>query len=218
MKDFDHEADLQKRRAEVVMYELEKLFPGEQVSPLDYSTEFELLAAVILSAQMTDKKVNEVTKKLRKKYRTISDYAKANLAELEQDIYQTGFYKAKAKYLQESAKIILTKFKGKVPRKIDELILLPGVGRKTALVVLGNLFGKVEGIAVDTHVIRLANKFGLTHSKNPVVIERELCKLFPRKYWWDVSYRLKAYGRELSPARRGKDDPISVVLKNKGLL
>ncbi len=218
MKDFDHEADLQKRRAEVVMYELEKLFPGEQVSPLDYSTEFELLAAVILSAQMTDKKVNEVTKKLRKKYRTISDYAKANLAELEQDIYQTGFYKAKAKYLQESAKIILTKFKGKVPRKIDELILLPGVGRKTALVVLGNLFGKVEGIAVDTHVIRLANKFGLTHSKNPVVIERELCKLFPRKYWWEVSYRLKAYGRELSPARRGKDDPISVVLKNKGLL
>lgn len=218
MKDFDHEAGLRKRRAKVVMNELEKLFPGDQVSPLHYSTEFELLAAVILSAQMTDKKVNEVTKELSKKYRTISDYAKADLAELEQDIYQTGFYKAKAKYLQGSARIIQDKFNGRVPKSLDELTLLPGVGRKTALVVLGNLFGKVEGIAVDTHIIRLANKFGLTNSKNTTIIERDLCKIFPKKDWWDVSYRLKAYGREFSPARRGKDDPISVVLKSKGLL
>lgn len=207
-----------EERAKVVARELAKLFPGKQKSPLHYKTDFELLVAVILSAQATDKKINEVTAKLFKKYPTIKDYADAKLSELEKDLHQTGFYRAKAKYVRGSAREIIEKFGGKVPSSLAELTSLPGVGRKTALVVLGNLFGKIDGIAVDTHVIRLANKFQLVNSKNPVIIERELCALFPKKDWWNISYRLKAYGREYSPAHRGKDDPISLVLKSEGLL
>lgn len=218
MKTSAYKDEQRSKRAEIIKRELAKLFPGGQVSPLDYTTPFELLVAVILSAQMTDVKVNEVTKGLFKKYPRIEDYAQANIKDLELDVYQTGFYRAKARYLRDSARIILEEFDGKVPDDLAELMSLPGVGRKTALVVIGNLYEKVEGIAVDTHVIRLANKFGLVRSSNPTVIERELRKLFLKDYWWDVSYRLKAYGREYSPARIKKDDPISAVLKDEGLL
>lgn len=202
----------------MVARELARLFPGNQVSPLNYNTDFELLVAVILSAQMTDKKVNEVTERLFKKYPSVDDYAEARVEELERDIFATGFYRAKARYLKGSAVIVAEKHGGLVPTSLQELVRLPGVGRKTALVVLGNLFQEVEGIAVDTHVIRLANKFKLVHSKNAIIIERELCNLFPKEEWWDVSYRLKAYGRTYSPARPKKDDPISTVLRREGLL
>lgn len=209
---------LRKERATVVREELLKLFPGKQSSPLDYTTDFELLVAVILSAQMTDKKVNEITPALFKRYPDIRSYAESALKELERYVYSTGFYKAKARYLKNSAKMILEKFDGVTPDNLKDLLTLPGVGRKTALVVLGHLHNRIDGIAVDTHVIRLANKFGLVYSKDPLVIERELCKLFDKEDWWDVSYRLKAYGRTYSPARPKKEDHISLVLKRKGLL
>lgn len=218
MKELDSAPDLRRERARIISRELALLFPGEQESPLHYTKPFELLVAVILSAQMTDKKVNEITKVLFKKYPTVADYANANLRELERDVFQAGFYRAKARYVRDSARMIIEDHRGEVPSDLDKLTTLPGVGRKTALVVIGHLYKKVEGIAVDTHVIRLANKFKLTNSKNPLIVERELCSIFPKKDWWNVSYRLKAYGRAHSPARRGKDDHISLVLSKECLL
>lgn len=202
------------KRARIVARELKKLYPGSLRTPLTYRKPHELLVAVILSAQCTDKKVNEVTKKLFKKYRTIKAFAAANLHELEKDIYQTGFYRSKAKSIIGAATLLRTQFKNTIPHTIPEMLLLPGVGRKTANVVLGHLYGVVDGIAVDTHVRRLTRKFGLTTHTDPNKIEKDLMKLFPQKEWWDVSYRLKAYGREHSPARRGNDDPLSLRLRS----
>lgn len=201
------------RRARIVARELNKLYPGELRTPLNYRKPHELLIAVILSAQCTDKKVNEVTEKLFKKYRTIKAFERANLRELEKDIYQTGFYRSKAWHIVAAAQILTDRFNGVLPRTIPEMLLIPGVGRKTANVVLGHLYGVVDGIAVDTHVRRLARKFGLTTHSDPNKIEKDLMKLFPKKDWWKVSYQLKAYGREYSPARRGNDDPISLILE-----
>jgi endonuclease-3 len=200
------------KRAHIVRRELNKLYPDTLRTPLNYTQPHELLVAVILSAQCTDKKVNEVTKKLFKKYRSIKALATALPGELERDIYQTGFYRSKAKNLIGAATLLRTQFNGVLPRTIPEMLLLPGVGRKTANVVLGHLYQVVDGIAVDTHVRRLAKKFGLTINSDPNKIEKDLMKLFPKKEWWEVSYQLKAYGREYSPARRGDDDPISLRL------
>ncbi|HSX24930.1 MAG TPA: endonuclease III [Candidatus Andersenbacteria bacterium] len=205
-----------KDRALIIHKELEKLFPGNLATPLDYKTEFQLLVAVILSAQCTDERVNSVTKSLFKKYKTVKDFANANKQELEQDIFSTGFYRSKAKAIIGSANIINTKYNGKLPSTMQELLELPGVGRKTANVILGHIFDTVEGIAVDTHVRRLAKKFGLTEQTDPDKIEKDLCELLPKKDWWNFSYRLKAYGRQYSKAHQ-KDldaDPISVALKS----
>lgn len=203
-----------KQRAEIIHTELERLFPGDLATPLNYKTDFELLVAVILSAQCTDDRVNIVTKDLFQKYTTVESFAHANALELERAIFSTGFYRNKAVSIINSAVIIQEKFDGKVPGTMQELLTLPGVGRKTANVILGHLFKKVEGIAVDTHVIRLANKFGLSESKNPNVIEKDLCEILPQEHWWNFSYRLKAYGRKYSPAwkKHDEDDPVSVKL------
>ena len=202
-------APLLKGRARLVARALNKLYPSTLRTPLNYKKPHELLVAVILSAQCTDKKVNEVTKKLFKKYRSSKAFATADRAELERDIFSTGFYRSKTKSVIGAAQVLTSHFHGVLPRTIPEMLLIPGVGRKTANVVLGHIYGVVDGIAVDTHVRRLARKFELTTHTDPNKIEKDLMKLFPKKEWWKISYQLKAYGREQS---RGDDDPISVTL------
>lgn len=203
-----------KRRAAIIHNELETLFPGDLATPLHYKTPFQLLVAVILSAQCTDERVNIVTKKLFKKYKDAQAFANANVRHIEHYIFSTGFYHAKAKAIVASAKIIQNKYSGKLPSTMQELLTLPGVGRKTANVILGHIFDTVEGIAVDTHVRRLAKKFGLTTQTDPNKIERDLCEILPQKYWWNFSYRLKAYGRIYSKAhqKESNEDPISKKL------
>lgn len=206
-----------KRRAAVIHTELENLFPGNLATPLNYKTPFQLLVAVILSAQCTDDRVNIVTQPLFKKYKTPKDFANANSKDLQKLIYSTGFYHAKAKAIIGSAKIIHNQYANKLPSTMHDLLTLPGVGRKTANVILGHIFDTVEGIAVDTHVRRLAKKFGLTTETDPNKIGKDLCELLPQEYWWNFSYRLKAYGRTYSKAHQkdSDEDPISARLLDK---
>jgi endonuclease III len=197
--------------ATIVLTELKRLFPNPKPS-LDFSNHWELVVAVVLSAQTTDKQVNVVTKKLFCKYNTLEKYLKADPEIFTQDLKHVGLYKTKAKNILAAAKLLKTTFKGILPKTIKELMLLPGVGRKTANVVLGNAYGIVEGIAVDTHVTRLAQKFGLTKQTDPKKIEQELMTLFPQEEWFLLTMRLIEYGREYSPARKKEDntDPISL--------
>lgn len=206
-----------KKRAQKIIAALKKLFPRSKIV-LNYSNNWELLVAVILSAQCTDKKVNEVTTKLFKKYRTLSDYVKANQREFEQDIRSTGFYRNKAKNILAAAKMVKEKFGGKIPKTMDEILTLPGVARKTANIVLGNAYGIVEGIAVDTHVRRLTKKLGLTNHDDPVKIERDLMEILPKKEWFNFTYRLIDYGRKYCPARPHTHDncPLTKILRTIG--
>ena len=181
---------------------LEKLFPDAEGTELKYSNNWELLLAVILSAQCTDKKVNEVTRSLFKKYRTLKDYVVANPREFEKAIYSTGFYRMKAKNILAAAKIVQEKFHGKIPKTIAELLTIPGVARKTANVVLGNAYGIIVGVVVDTHVIRLSRLLGLTRHSDPKKIEVDLMTLVPQKDWFRFSNYLVLYGRRYCPARR----------------
>ncbi len=190
-----------KKRAQRIMRVLQRLFPKARTA-LRYRTPWELLVAVMLSAQCTDKRVNAVTKTLFKKYGTVRAFARVSQKELERAIYSTGFYRMKAEHIRESAKIICGRFDGNVPRTMEELLTLPGVARKTANIVLGIAFRKIEGIAVDTHVRRFALKFGLTDHDDPKRIERDLMALIPRREWLDFNHRLVEYGRVYCPARR----------------
>ena len=194
--------DLKKRKklGDVILKELRKLYPDAKIA-LKYRNNIQLLAAVILSAQCTDKKVNEVTATLFKKYKTVDDFADADLKTFEKEIYQTGFYHAKARNIIASVKMIRKEFGGKIPRTMHEILRLPGVARKTANVVLGNAYGVVEGIAVDTHVKRLSKLYGLTGETAPVKIERDLMQIIPKKYWFKFTYMLIDYGRKECPAR-----------------
>lgn len=195
----------QKEKAQKILRTLKKLFPDPKIA-LVYRTNWELLVAVVLSAQCTDKKVNEVTSKLFKKYTKLDDYVNADLHEFEKDIKPTGFYKNKAKNILKAARMVKEKHGGKIPDTMEELVALPGVARKSANVILGNAFGVVEGIAVDTHVKRLARRFGLTSEEDPDKIEKDLMKLFPRSEWFTLTYRLIEYGRHYCPARNCPDD------------
>src|ERR1700740_1321194 len=169
---------------------------------LNFKTPLELLIATILSAQCTDKRVNMVTPGLFKKYRKAKDYANAPQAELENAIKSTGFFRSKTKSIKGATSTIVEKFNGDVPDSMDGLRELPGVGRKTANVVLGNAFGKNEGIVVDTHVIRLSQRLGLTKQKDPEKIERDLMKLVPKEHWTDWSHWLIWHGRRRCYARK----------------
>jgi endonuclease III len=203
----------QRERAKKVLKKLRELFPDAKIV-LRYSNTWELLVAVILSAQCTDKQVNIVTEKLFKKYKTLNDYVNANSQEFEQDIKSTGFYHNKAKSILASARMVKEKFGGKVPNTMEELLTLPGVARKTANVVLGNAYGIVEGIAVDTHVRRLSLKLELTEHTDPVKIERDLMELLPKKDWFFFTYGIIEYGRHICGARRHKDcadHPLSKI-------
>jgi endonuclease III len=202
--------DPRRHKAGRIANELEKLFPQAKIA-LRYSNHWELLVAVVLSAQCTDKKVNEVTARLFKKYRTLADYLSADQAEFEEDIRPTGFFRNKAKNILAGARTVQDQFGGKVPEKMEELLSLPGVARKTANIIQGNAFGIVEGIAVDTHVRRLSLKLGLTDHSDPVKIEKDLMQLLPRGQWFNFTYRMIDYGRTICPARKHdcSDHPLT---------
>ncbi len=190
-----------RARAERIDRILKKLFPHAHCA-LCYTTSWELVVAVQLSAQCTDKKVNEVTPALFKKYRTLDDYVRADPKEFQKYIHATGFFRNKTKNILAAARVVKEQFHGYVPRTMEEILTLPGVARKTANVVLGNAYGVVEGIAVDTHVRRLARAFGLTKEWNPLTIEKDLMCIVPKKEWFALTYRLIEYGRKYCPARR----------------
>jgi endonuclease-3 len=179
---------------------LKKLYTHPK-SALGYRSSWEFVVAVQLSAQCTDKKVNEVTKKLFKKYRTFDAYVKAKPREFEKDIHSTGFYRAKTRNVLAAAKVIKARFGGKLPRTMAEMLTIPGMGRKSANIVLGTIYGVSEGIAVDTHVKRLARQLGLTKHTDPVKIELDLMGIVPKKEWRDFNFLLVNYGREYCPAR-----------------
>jgi endonuclease-3 len=178
-----------------------QVYPGAHCE-LDFRNPLELLVATILSAQCTDKRVNMVTPALFTKYRRAKDYANAPQAELENAIRSTGFYRNKAKSIRGAMRAIAEEHNGKVPETMEALCALPGVGRKTANVVLGNAFGKNEGIVVDTHVARLSQRLGLTKQKDPEKIERDLMKLVPREHWTNWSHWLIWHGRRRCFARK----------------
>jgi endonuclease III len=169
---------------------------------LEWSNPLELLVATILSAQTTDVQVNRVTESLFTKYRTAEDYADSNPDELEENIRPTGFYRNKARSLQGVANALVEEHAGEVPRTMSELVALPGVGRKTANVVLGNAFGTNEGIVVDTHVRRVSGRLGLTESSDPVKIEQELMRSVPEEDWTIFSHLLILHGRRTCKARK----------------
>jgi endonuclease-3 len=205
MKEKFSESD--KQRARALFDALGKLAPGEPHTVLNSSNNWELLVAVQLSAQCTDKKVNEITPVLFKKYPTLEDYVKAGetsagVQEFERAIFQTGFYRNKTKNILAAAKMVKEKFRGEIPKTMSEMLTIPGVARKTANVVLGNAYGVVEGIAVDTHVMRLAQMFGLTRQKTPEKIEQDLIELYPQKDWFTLTYRLIDYGRKYCKATK----------------
>lgn len=179
---------------------LKKLYPKATIA-LHYSNPWELLVAVQLSAQCTDERVNMVTQTLFKTYRSLDDYANATQSEMERAVFQCGFYRNKAKNIIAAAKLIRERFDGRVPDTMDELLAVPGVARKTANVVLSTLYGKAEGIAVDTHVRRFAIRFDLSDYTDPIRIERDLMEIMPQSEWWGFNHRLVHYGRDYCPAR-----------------
>jgi endonuclease-3 len=182
---------------------LEKEYPDAKTA-LEYSNPLELLVATILSAQCTDKRVNAVTQELFKKYKTVEDYANADLGELEEDVRPTGFYRNKAKNIKKSAQRLVEKYNCQVPETMNEIIELPGVARKTANIVLTNAYGVIEGIAVDTHVRRLSQRLGLTENKNPDKIEQDLMEIVPKAYWEKITDLLIFHGRNICVARKPK--------------
>ncbi len=190
-----------RKRARKAVRVLDRLYPDARVF-LDYRTPWELVTAVALSAQSTDRQVNEVTKRLFKRYRTVRQYAEADLAELEQLVYSTGFYRAKARNLKKAAQIVLERFGGEVPRTMEELTQLPGVARKTANIVLQSAFGIVVGIPTDTHVLRFSRVHGFSDEADPAKVEQDLMRWFPKPAWGRLSYQLVSYGREYCPARK----------------
>jgi len=199
-----------KARARKIDTQLKKAHPDATIA-LQFSNPLELLVATILSAQCTDVRVNEVTKGLFRKYRTAADYASASQKDFEKEIKPTGFFRNKAESIINCCKGIEEKHGGEVPKTMEELTELPGIGRKTANVILGNAFG-VPGLVVDTHVKRVSNRLGLTVNSDPVKIEADLCALIPKKEWTDFSHRMIFHGRRICQARKPKC-PECPVLK-----
>jgi len=188
------------RRARAINRALTQLYPDAHCE-LDFTNPLELLVATILSAQCTDKRVNMVTPVLFAKYPTAADYAGADRAEVETIIMSTGFFRAKTTSIIGMAQAVCDRFGGEVPRRLKDLVTLPGVGRKTANVVLGNAFG-VPGLTVDTHMLRLSNRFRWTTSADPVKVEQDIAALIPRKEWTLLSHRVIWHGRRVCHARK----------------
>ena len=199
-------------RVTKIMPKLKKMYPDAKVA-LKYKTPFQLLVATILSAQCTDVRVNIVTKSLFKKYKKPADWAKADLKQIEDDIRSTGFYRNKAKNIKKSSEIVIAKFAGKVPDTMEELLCLAGVGRKTANVILGNIFN-TPGITCDTHVIRLSRRLGLSSAnKNAVKLEYDLMELVPKRKWggWTMfSHLIIFHGRNICKARKPDCDNCGI--------
>lgn len=194
-------SERERKRAREIVARLRAEYPNAKCS-LNFTTPLELLVATVLSAQCTDERVNAVTPQLFKKYQTAEDYARAQPEELEQDVKQTGFYRNKAKNIRGAATLLVERFGGEVPRTMPELLTLPGVARKTANVVMGNAYGIVEGVVVDTHVGRLAKRLGLTRQDDPVKVEQDLMALLPREDWLDLSHLMIYHGRAVCQARK----------------
>jgi endonuclease-3 len=193
-------AELKRRVARIVRL-LAKTY-ADAACALNFQNPLELLIATILSAQCTDKRVNQVTQDLFRKYRKAADYARAPLSELERDIQSTGFFRNKAKNIHGCCTILAEQFHGEVPQDLESLVELPGVGRKTANCVLGTAYRIASGVVVDTHVTRLSRRLGLTTEKDPVRIERVLMAMLPKKEWIDFSHRLVWHGRQICVARK----------------
>lgn len=189
-----------QEKVKEIITELKKLFPNVKIA-LNYSNPIELLIAVILSAQSQDKQVNVITADLFKKYKTPKDYIKTPLPAFEQDVKRIGLFRAKAKNIKDTVVIIDKNYKGIVPNSMEELLKLPGVGRKTANVVLYCIYGKTEGIAIDTHVRRLSKLFGLTKTDDVTKIEKDLMEVLPKKDWGEITYLFAEYGRQYCTAR-----------------
>lgn len=190
-----------KERAGKIVRLLRKQYPDAHCA-LNHGTVHQLMVATILSAQCTDERVNIVTPELFAKYPTVQAFADADIRELEQAIYTTGFFRAKAKSIQQSARALVEKHGGEIPKTLEELIKLPGVGRKTGSVILGVGFGLAEGIVVDTHVSRISRLLGFTRQTDPVKIEQDLMKIIPNKDWIDFSHLMIWHGRSICKARR----------------
>lgn len=186
-----------------VIARLHDAYPDAHIM-LEFTDPWQLLVATILSAQATDVGVNKVTAELFKKYRTIEDYASADPAVFEQDIHATGFFRNKTKSVMGAAAMILADFGGKVPDTMERLVKLPGVARKTANIVLANAFGKIEGIAVDTHVFRVSRRLGWSKEKDPNKVERDLLALIPRDEWYAMNYLLIEHGRAICKAPKAR--------------
>ena len=192
-----------EQRAPEIIRILSETYPDAKVA-LRFSNPLEMLVATILSAQCTDEKVNEVTETLFAKYRTCEDYLRVPEDELKRDIKPTGFFNQKATSIREACRRIVEVYDGKVPDTMEDLITLRGVARKTATIVLGNAYGKVVGIAVDTHVKRVSNRLGFTQQSDPDKIEQDLMRLIPKERWFDFTYVLIDHGRNVCVARRPK--------------
>ena len=192
-------SDPAERRFPIIYRRLKRQYPGAKCA-LNFSNPHEMLFATILSAQCTDAMVNKVTEKLFRKYPTLEDYAAADPVVLQEDVRPTGFFRQKAKNLQTTARKLLEDFDGQVPSTMAELTTLPGAARKTANIVLGNAFGKVEGIAVDTHVRRVSQRLGLTTHEDPIKIEQDLMALVPKPKWFQLSYLFIEHGRAVCKA------------------
>jgi endonuclease-3 len=190
-----------KARVLKIIELLEKEHPDARIA-LHYTNPLELLVATVLSAQCTDERVNIVTKTLFKKYRTAENYANADLEELEKNIKSTGFYRNKARNIKKCGQMLLEKFNSQVPKTMEEMLELPGVARKTANVVLSNAFGVIEGVAVDTHVRRLAKRLRLTEHEDPDKIEEDLMKLVSKEYWMRITDLLIFHGRRVCIAKK----------------
>lgn len=212
-KETPKELQMRIERAEIVNEQLKQLYPEPKVE-LNYTNVWELLVAVVLSAQCTDIRVNLVTKDLFKKYKTLNDYVNADLDEFKRDIKSINFFNNKAKNILAAAKMVHNSYGGVVPKTMSELVSIPGVARKTANVILNDGYNIQEGIIVDTHVVRLANKFQLTDEKDPVKIERDLMQIVPKSEWKYFSHRLVHYGRRMSKAHQvtSDQDPVSQAL------
>ena len=187
-------------RTKEILQRMDDRYGLEIICSLDYTSDLELLVATMLSAQCTDERVNIVTKDLFARYKNVSDFANADIEELEHMVKPTGFFRAKAAHIKEAAMMIMTEHGGKVPDNIDDLTKLPGVGRKTANVILTHIYN-VPGIVVDTHVKRITGRLGLTKERDPVKIEFDLYKKLPKEHWGRLNYQLITFGREICTAR-----------------
>jgi len=188
-----------------IIRRLKKAYPDPKTA-LDFNSPFDLLVATVLSAQTTDVLVNKVTAVLFRKYRSVRDYADVPLEKFQKDISSINFYRTKAKNIQASAQIIVEEFRGKVPQTMEELVTLPGIARKTANIILSNAYGIIAGIAVDTHVKRLAYRLGLTKNGDPVKIETDLLEITPREDWAHLSHLLIFHGRKVCQAKNPKHE------------
>ena len=205
-----------KKTDAITLYKKLKEYYPDATCSLDFDTPFQMVVAVMLSAQCTDERVNKTTPTLFKRCKTIQDFANIDIKELENIIHPCGFYKNKAKNIKLCAKQVLENFNGIVPHTMDELTSLAGVGRKSANVVMLEAFGIAEGIAIDTHAKRISNLIGLSKEKEPKKIEQDLLKTFPKEYWKDLNHLLVWHGRNTCIARKPKCDicPISNMCKS----